>query len=126
MLVNHIVPVFIGGAFGTTDRFLMIHYFTVQTKSTFPFATIVINCLGCLLIGILWAVIEKFNLPMWVKLFVITGGLGAFTTFSTYAIDLLFLFERSEFSNAILYFLLSNIIGLFCVWIGLKYSRILF
>ncbi|RAP38842.1 fluoride efflux transporter CrcB [Candidatus Marinamargulisbacteria bacterium SCGC AAA071-K20] len=126
MLLTHILPVFLGGAIGATSRFLVMHYWAIQNKSSFPMATVLVNCIGCLLIGILWTVIEKLQLPIWVKLLVITGGLGAFTTFSTYGVDLLFLMERSEFGRAALYFLLSNALGLFCVWGGLKLSRVIF
>jgi fluoride exporter len=126
MLLNNIWPVFIGGAFGATARFLVIHYWTINTRPGFPMATIVVNCIGCLLIGILWTAIDKFNLPIWVKLLVITGGLGAFTTFSTYGVDMLMLFERSEFGKTAIYFFISNGLGLFCVWAGLKLSRFFF
>jgi fluoride exporter len=118
MFLKSLLPVCIGGAIGASLRYSVIHVVHLWTKSNFPLGTIVVNCIGCFLIGILWMFLESHESPQWVKLLIITGGLGAFTTFSTYAIDILFLIESQQFLPAFFYFTLSNGLGFLCLYLG--------
>lgn len=123
-MINYLLPVFVGGAIGASLRFLLLHFWANTFRSVFPMGTILVNCIGCLCIGFFWAIIEKYNGPMWVKLLVITGGLGGFTTFSTYGLDIIVLLQKNELMRAAFYFILSNGLGLLCVYLGMKSLRL--
>ena len=90
-----------GGFLGAILRFyigtLTLKYF----PHTLPLATLGVNLLGSFLIGLLVAVFMQFELPGSLKLFLITGFLGALTTYSTFAIETYFLFGTSLFYAAL-------------------------
>ena len=117
MLKNYLALCF-GGGIGAMLRFFIVQSVQAWSKTTFPIETCVVNIIGCFLIGICWNQLGFYHAPLWVKLFVITGGIGAFTTFSTYITDMLFLLERQNAMGVVLYFLLSNGLGLFFLLMG--------
>jgi fluoride exporter len=118
MFLNNFLPVCVGGAIGAGLRYSIIHSVNLLTKTSFPIGTVVVNCLGCFFIGVFWVSLESHHAPEWVKLLIITGGLGAFTTFSTYAIDILFLIEAQQLLPGLLYFSVSNGLGFLFLYLG--------
>lgn len=109
-----------GGFVGAITRYLFGNYVQGLTRSTaFPYGTLTINVLGCLLIGYL------FNLPSLHKtldaearLLLITGFLGAFTTFSTFGNESMRMMQKNEIGPALAYIAASLLGGLVAVWIG--------
>ncbi|MBL7829488.1 MAG: fluoride efflux transporter CrcB [Saprospiraceae bacterium] len=105
-----------GGALGAIFR-----YFTYRslgfTLSGFPLGTFIVNIVGCLLIGVSWALLvdEKHNLT---RLFVITGFLGGFTTFSSFGWESFQLFQDGKWKLALTYIFSSNFIGLILLVAG--------
>lgn len=86
---------------------------------TFPLGTLIVNVLGCLAMGVLtqmfsstWPVREE------VRLALLVGVLGGFTTFSSFGRETMALLERGESGKAGLYVLLSNVLGIGAVWAG--------
>jgi len=96
-----IIAVASGGAIGATLR---LGISTAVNKSfihTLPFGTLVVNLLGSLLIGILFAYFHlNTSLSPHLKTFMITGILGALTTYSTFAIESFFLLESGNYIHA--------------------------
>lgn len=87
----------------------------------FPVATFLINIAGCFAIGVLAAVVEHRDLfSPDARLFLFTGLLGGFTTFSAFGYEGLFLIRRGEVVTAALYALASVIGGFAAVWLGFK------
>jgi fluoride exporter len=83
--VDKICILILGGSIGTLLRFWMCQWVTQWLGPVFPFGTLVVNLLGCFLIGLIAGLPEgetSLSLPM--RLLVMTGFLGALTTFSTY------------------------------------------
>jgi fluoride exporter len=76
-----VVAVALGGALGASARYGADRL--ISTSSTFPWSTFVVNVVGCFLIG--WASQELGEQPEWVRTGLIVGGIGGFTTFSTFA-----------------------------------------
>jgi CrcB protein len=110
----------LGGGLGAMARYgvgaLVLH---LVGAPRFPLATFFVNVLGCLLIGVIAAVAERWHLfPFEIRLFIITGVLGGFTTFSSFGYETIFLLRRGDLLYAGLNVLLSLACGLGAVWLG--------
>lgn len=107
-----------GGALGAILRVFatqrITHLFPHFTQS----GTLAVNIIGSLLIGLIWGLGERFEMSLSLRLFIISGGLGAFTTFSTYALDTLSLAKNKGLGTALIYIALSNILSLGAVVVG--------
>jgi CrcB protein len=89
----------------------------------FPLATFSVNILGCLLAGVLLGLHEKFALSESVRLFLMVGLLGGFTTFSAFGVESVQLLRRGEYLIASANVLLSVLCGLAILFIALKTTR---
>lgn len=90
----------------------------------FPYGTLFVNVVGSLLMGLM---IEIFALKAdpgqhW-RLFLTTGMLGGFTTFSTFSLDTIILFERGNLATAATYVILSVAVSLVCLFLGMALVR---
>jgi CrcB protein len=120
--VKQALLVGLGGFLGSIARFKMSGVILHRTEAlNFPLSTFVVNVTGCLVIGVLAALVEHhdFFSPS-SRLFLFTGLLGGFTTFSAFAYEGAFLIRRGMFNVATAYALLSVVAGLVAVWMGMK------
>ena len=118
--MNAIFLVALGGGCGAAARVLISGLIFSHTATwSFPLPTFVVNVAGCFLAGIVLGVSERFPLlhEEW-RLFLVTGVLGGFTTFSAFGIESLFLLRRSLYLSALLYVVLSAVIGIGAVMLG--------
>jgi len=115
-----------GGFFGAVFRYLLSGFVQNLTKSIgFPYGTMVVNIVGCLLIGILWQMDElRGILSTESRLLLLVGVLGAFTTFSTFGNETLNLIYDNKMGPAILNVSVSVAIGLGAVWVGRILSEV--
>jgi fluoride exporter len=74
---------FIGGVL----RYLLSQFVQTKFLSTFPFGTLTVNIIGCFLIGLVFGLTDRGNLTQEWRLFLATGLLGGFTTFSAFSIE---------------------------------------
>jgi CrcB protein len=106
----------VAAAFGAWLRWLITYFLTIVDPSL-PHGTLVVNLIGGLLIGISFAAIQSTSIDVSeeIKLILNVGFLGAFTTFSTYSMELLNLFLKGEIALGI-FFGALNVMGalLFC------------
>ena len=111
--------VFLGGGLGSLLRFL-INQFIKSNSQSFPWATLLANLVGCFFIGIIvgWALKNNLLKTDFV-LFLTVGFAGGLTTFSTYALESIFLFKEN-FLIAFLYLFTSIFLGLIFVVLGIK------
>ncbi|WP_119344558.1 fluoride efflux transporter CrcB [Facilibium subflavum] len=113
----------IGGGIGSICRFGLSEWLSIYTGKAFPYGILIVNILGCAVIGMLAAfiqkahIIEHFLTPYARGLF-ITGFLGGFTTFSSFSLDALVLFQNGQAGKALLYILLSVCLSMIVVFIG--------
>lgn len=108
-----------GGILGTVARYLFSGAIYRIFGSSFPYGTLAVNMLGCFLIGIFAAFSDKkifFDPNM--RLFLMIGFCGAFTTFSTLILESANLIKSSQAWLAFLNIVLSVVFGFFVFWIG--------
>lgn len=115
----------LGGAIGAILRFLVSGLTVKFTGADYPWGTIAVNLIGCFLIGIAWGFFSNLESDRRLELFVFTGFLGAFTTFSTFAIENFHLYRNGEWPMLALNVSISNIAGIFLVFAGAYVSKLL-
>ena len=119
-----ILLVGLGGFAGSIARYLVSVMFAAWTSSAFPFATLLVNILGCFLIGMIVVLADRAQLisPEF-RLLLAAGFCGGFTTFSAFSIESIGLFEKGEFVYVSVYIVLSVIFGLFATFLGITLAR---
>ena len=114
-----------GGFFGAILRYLISGsvYFLIG-KVNFPYGTLTVNVLGCLLIGFLSGISETrqiFNPG--VRLFLFVGLLGGFTTFSTFGYEVYSFMRDGQLFSSLINILLHLILSLTAVWLGIFFAK---
>jgi len=111
----------IAGAAGTLFRYGLGDWLARATGGTFPWETLAINTFGSLAIGVLAGLVDRGALlPPPIRMALMAGFLGGFTTFSTFALETMRLAEGAEWSAAAAYIALTNVAGLAAAWVGIK------
>ena len=119
-----ILSVAIGGAFGAVARYLINISPLANLFVKFPFPTFFINLTGSFLIGFLLILLtDKFAFGDNFRLAVIVGFLGAFTTFSTFEMEIYELAREREFFTAFVYLFLSVLLGFAGVLSGIWLAK---
>ena len=109
----------IGGAFGSVARYLLSMFVLRVTGTLFPLGTFVVNVVGCLVFGaIAGAAIQRVQLTPALRLFLLTGILGGFTTFSSYAFESFALLRDGQFAWASMNIVGQVVAGLVGMWGG--------
>jgi len=123
MIKNFLIVGF-GGAAGSMLRYAVQKIFQVQSTAAFPTGTLLVNTAGCFLIGILWSVVSRsltWNEEM--KLFLMTGFCGGFTTFSAFTLEGIGLLKENKTALFILYLTASVVGGLLATFIGIRIAK---
>lgn len=118
-MLKQIILVGAGGAVGSVFRFLASVLIIRFEPFIFPVATFSINILGCFCIGLFANLIPSNNL----RLLMITGFCGGFTTFSTFANETLTLMNNNQMLLAIVYTVMSCVVGVCAVWLGMYLTK---
>ena len=115
-----------GGALGTVSRYWLTVSIERFNGTGFPLGTFMVNLLGSFLIGLLYILFaEKLSVADQWRPVIITGFLGAMTTFSTFSLDALLLFQQGHYNTALFYVLSSVMICIFAAYVGMQIARIL-
>ena len=117
------IYVFIGGGLGSLLRYGIGVYFS-QVDTEFPLGTFIANFLACLILGVLIGFQLKTELQSNYSLLFITGFCGGFSTFSTFSIESLKLFQNQQYALGLFYIGGSILIGLLAVYLGIKLQNI--
>ncbi|KMO85616.1 chromosome condensation protein CrcB [Megasphaera cerevisiae DSM 20462] len=125
--MEKVLAVAVGGGIGSMLRYGVTVAANLHGGISFPYGTILVNTIGSFLIGMLMMYFEsQTQLSPAVKLFIITGIIGGFTTFSTFNMEFLTLIRGNAMSLGVLYGGLNIVGGFICCWIGIVLGELLF
>jgi CrcB protein len=120
------LAVAVGGAIGAVARYGVDRFIERRSFAVFPWSTFAINVSGCLLIGVAIAAhVDRHHTPAWLRISVVIGVLGGYTTFSTFAQETLDLLEETRIALAVFYSAASVALGVTAVLIGMRVGRLL-
>ena len=115
-----------GGACGALARYLIFSTPPHLIPLSFPWRTLIVNIVGSFVIGLMWFLVDQSVIPDAWSPFIFTGFLGAFTTFSTYSLDIMLLLQRGQTVQAAAHILASTLFGVAAVLGGFLLARTLF
>ena len=117
-MLKNLLLVGLGGSIGSMLRYAVSHFFR---SSSFPIATLIVNIIGSLVIGIVIGIAAKdagFS-QNW-KLFLTTGICGGFTTFSAFSAENLLMLQNGKYILSLVYICSSIVAGIAAAWLGFK------
>ena len=120
-MIKNFLIVGLGGAVGSMLRYAVQKFFQAQTAAAFPTGTLLVNIAGCFLIGILWSMFSRsltWNEEM--KLLLMTGLCGGFTTFSAFTLEGIGLLKENRTVLFVIYLSASVLGGLLATFIGIR------
>jgi len=125
-LMNGLIYVALGGGFGAAARYLTTEW-AGRRYGEFPYGTMIVNIAGSLLMGLVigWLMTKAAGSDS-LKLFLATGFLGGFTTFSAFSLDAMNLLEEKSYGGFAAYVGGSVIVAILALVIGLYISRKIF
>jgi fluoride exporter len=117
--------IFIGAGFGGVSRFLTSKGLASLLGQNFPYGTLAVNVLGSFIMGFLYVLIldRLHGIEDYLRPLILTGFLGGFTTFSSFSIETLVLFENGSYVSALANVLLNVVLCLLFVWLGVLGGR---
>ena len=123
--MNETVLIFIGAGFGGVLRYWVSNGVYFLLGRQFPYGTLVVNVSGCFLMGVLFVLtLERFdNIASQLRALLLIGLLGGYTTFSSFSIETINLFESGNWLSGLMNILLSTIICIAAAWLGVIGGR---
>ncbi len=114
----------IGGILGCWARYAMTNLVQAIYGRSFPYATLSINVLACFLMGFLFVeTLDRLTISSVLRTGILTGFIGGFSTFSTFAMETLLLAEKGEFAKGGLYIAVSLVFGMAATFGGAYIAR---
>jgi len=123
-MIKNLLIVGLGGGAGSMLRYAVQKIVNVQSAAVFPTGTLLVNISGCFLIGILWGFASRslaWNEEL--KLLLMTGFCGGFTTFSAFTLEGIGLLKENKTTLFIIYLTASVIGGLLATLIGIRIAK---
>jgi len=113
----------LAGAVGALARFAVGTWTQDHVSNTFPAGTFLVNVLGCFIFGVVWSLAQEERISQDLRLILLAGFAGAFTTFSTYIFDAVQLYGSQSWRALVLSFLGQLLLGALAMVLGLRLGR---
>lgn len=125
--MKNVLLVGLGGFVGSVLRFGVGAYFLhFYPSAKFPWATLAVNLAGCFAVGVVAIALERVSIHnSELRLLLITGFMGGFTTFSAFGLETFYLFREELIISALLNIGLNVILGIVFVYLGLRFGQLL-
>lgn len=121
---NQLVLLAVAGAVGTLARYWLSAFIHRVCGAGFPWGTLVVNVTGCLLFGFFWTLAEeRMLISGQARIVILTGFMGAFTTFSTFAFETAQMLSDAEWFRALGNIAIENVVGIAAVFLGFAIGR---
>lgn len=125
-MTERILWLSVAGTAGTLARYGLQGLVQRLAGGTFPWGTLSVNALGCLLFGLFWSLAtERHLVSSEMRIVILAGFMGAFTTFSSYVFETGELLRNSQWGLAAGNFALENVIGFVALFLGVVVGRLL-
>jgi CrcB protein len=122
--MQNILLAAVGGAIGSVLRYLVGVFSTRWFGPSFPWGTLTVNVVGAFVIGLMVEMIaRRFNASPELRVFIVTGIIGGFTTWSSFTLDTMVLFERGATTAAFAYVVGSLVVSFAAIFAGLALGR---
>lgn len=122
--MRQLLAIAAGGAVGSLLRFLMSNWVHLVAGRSFPYGTLVVNVLGCLIMGFLFVLfIDRLTDNPVLRTGILIGVLGGFTTFSSFSIETFNLIEQGSWAKAVVNMSASLMLCVGATWIGVVLGR---
>lgn len=115
----------LGSFIGGISRYVVSLFIQNKFLSTFPYGTLAVNIIGCFLIGIIYGFSERGNMNAEWRIFLATGIMGGFTTFSSFSNETVSMLRDAQYLQAFSYIFFSVIIGLAVTFAGISLIKYL-
>lgn len=113
-----------GSFIGGVSRYFLSQLIHSKYLVIFPIGTLTVNIIGCFLIGLVYGFADKGSLAQEWRLFLATGVLGGFTTFSAFSNETVSLLRDGQLIYASAYVALSVVVGLIATFIGISITKL--
>jgi CrcB protein len=124
-VIVHFLYISVGAIIGANLRYLVGVWASQRWGAGFPYGTLLVNVIGCLLIGLFYGLgATRLNITPELRLFFAVGFLGAFTTFSSFGYESISLLRSGDLFLGVLNIAANNLVGLLAVVIGLWLARL--
>lgn len=124
--MDKILLIALTGALGASARYWLSGAVCSLMGRDFPWGTAVVNVLGCFLFGLVWVLAEERNIiPAHLRIIILVGFMGSFTTFSTYVFESNALVQDAQWFKLGLNLLGQNILGIAALYLGYLSGRAL-
>ena len=125
-MAGKLVALAVAGALGTLSRYALGGIVQRICGGTFPWGTMVVNSLGCFLFGLVWVLAEeRMRISPEIRLIVLVGFMGAFTTFSTLVFETQTLMRDSQWLLAAGNYLGQSVLGVALLLLGMALGKML-
>lgn len=124
-MVQKLLYLSLAGALGTLARYGLSGFINKINSTSFPYGTLVVNLVGCFIVGLLWVLFEnRWTITAETRLIVFVGFMGAFTTFSTLILESGELVHSAEWLSAIANITLQNGLGFVALFVGVSLGKL--
>ena len=123
--MQRLIYIALAGGTGTLMRYWLSEWTARRFGETFPTGTLIVNLVGCFLAGLLYYLLfDRYLVSPTLRMVVLIGLLGGFTTFSSFGLQTFTLLRAGEMGLALLNIAVSNVAGLLMVWVGYSLAKI--